>query len=263
MIDENSLHFEEEPNPQTLSPEILMKNQNISINQTKKNNDIKKEDEETIQQLPLTQENPINNQNVSEDTIQITQSSILINNNEIPEAQNKDKEPEPNLDINLPNHIPNQVDNGTNENNQNVNTNNHINNHNNVQTTKNNTINHTNISLSLEQMYKNVLNVSKTQNGHLNQFDVQKLSYEYLKEMSKIKISKDESFMIRMIFDILKRQSQEKKLNVLLEQSKVKLDEDERIKGFNRLIEDANRRLEAQEQLEILKKKLEEEGINI
>ena len=100
MIDENSLHFEEEPNPQTLSPEILMKNQNISINQTKKNNDIKKEDEETIQQLPLTQENPINNQNVSEDTIQITQSSILINNNEIPEAQNKDKEPEPNLDIN-------------------------------------------------------------------------------------------------------------------------------------------------------------------
>ena len=108
-------------------------------------------------------------------------------------------------------------------------------------------------------MYKNVLNVSKTQNGHLNQFDVQKLSYEYLKEMSKIKISKDESFMIRMIFDILKRQSQEKKLNVLLEQSKVKLDEDERIKGFNRLIEDANRRLEAQEQLEILKKKLEEE----
>ena len=108
-------------------------------------------------------------------------------------------------------------------------------------------------------MYKNVLNVSKTQNGHLNQFDVQKLSYEYLKEMSKIKISKDESFMIRMIFDILKRQSQEKKLNVLLEQSKVKLDEDERIKGFNRLIEDANRRLEAQEHLEILKKKLEEE----
>ena len=259
MIDGNSLHFEEEPNPQTLSPEILMKNQNISVNQTKKNNDIKKENEETIQQLPLTQENPINNQNVSEDTIQITQSSILINNNEIPEAQNEDKEPEPNLDINLPNHIPNQVDNGTNENNQNININNHINNHNNVQTTKNNTINHTNISLSLEQMYKNVLNVSKTQNGHLNQFDVQKLSYEYLKEMSKIKISKDESFMIRMIFDILKRQSQEKKLNVLLEQSKVKLDEDERIKGFNRLIEDANRRLEAQEHLEILKKKLEEE----
>lgn len=67
--------------------------------------------------------------------------------------------------------------------------------------------------------------------------------------------------MIRMIFDILKRQSQEEKLNLLIEHSKVKMDEDERIKGFNRLIEDANRRLEAQEQLEILKKKLEDDQV--
>ena len=129
-----------------------------------------------------------------------------------------------------------------------------------VQTTKNQTIiNQSHISYSLEQMYKNVINVSKGQNVKTN--DLQTLAYEYLREMSKIKISKNESFMIRMIFDILKRQSQEEKLNLLIEHSKVKMDEDERIKGFNRLIEDANRRLEAQEQLEILKKKLEDDQV--
>lgn len=116
------------------------------------------------------------------------------------------------------------------------------------------------INSSLEQMYKEIIFAStKNQKEDINQFDIQKLSYEYLKEISKIRISKDESFMIRMVFDVLKRQSQDKKIKALIDKNKVRMDEDERIKGFNRLIEDANRRLEAQEQLEILKKKLDEE----
>ena len=42
----------------------------------------------------------------------------------------------------------------------------------------------------------------------------------------------------------------------LIEQNKIKIDEIKRIKAFNRLIEDANRRIEAQENLENLKDKL-------
>ena len=69
--------------------------------------------------------------------------------------------------------------------------------------------------------------------------------------------------MVRMLFDIMKRQSQEKNLSSFLNQTKAKMKEEERIKGFNRLIEDANRRLEAQEKLDELKLKIEQQDINI
>ena len=62
-----------------------------------------------------------------------------------------------------------------------------------------------------------------------------------------------------MQFDIYKRQLKEEKINKLVERNKVKMDEEERIKAFNRLIIDANRRIEAQENLENMKDKLEED----
>ena len=62
-----------------------------------------------------------------------------------------------------------------------------------------------------------------------------------------------------MQFDIYKRQLKEDRINKLVDQNKIKIDEDERIKTFNRLIEDANRRLEAQENMENMKNKLEED----
>ena len=67
--------------------------------------------------------------------------------------------------------------------------------------------------------------------------------------------------MIRMVFDVLKRQNKEKRLEYIIEKTKNKIDENKRIKSFNRLIEDANRRLEVQEQLINLKNKLEENEI--
>ena len=65
-----------------------------------------------------------------------------------------------------------------------------------------------------------------------------------------------------MQFDIHKRQLKEDRINALIEQNKVKIDEDERISAFNRLISDANRRLEAQENMENMKNKLSEDLIN-
>jgi len=62
--------------------------------------------------------------------------------------------------------------------------------------------------------------------------------------------------MKRMFFDIFKRQTKDERLGKIIEKNKVKIEENDRIKAFNRLIEDANRRLEAQENIEALKVEL-------
>ena len=45
-----------------------------------------------------------------------------------------------------------------------------------------------------------------------------------------------------MEFDVYKRQIKEKEIDKLIEENKIKIEEKERNKTFNRLIEDANRR---------------------
>ena len=88
-----------------------------------------------------------------------------------------------------------------------------------------------------------------------NNFDVQSLAYSIVKDYSQLKISKDEKFMERMKFDIYKRQIKEAKINKIIEENKIKLNESERIKTFNRLIEDANRRVETKEKMEEIRNK--------
>lgn len=121
--------------------------------------------------------------------------------------------------------------------------------------------------ININTLYTSIYNLSTKPSPsdftNINQNDLQSLSYSYLKHLSKIRINKNESFMVRMLFDIMKRQSQEKNLSSFLNQTKAKMKEEERIKGFNRLIEDANRRLEAQEKLDELKMKIEQQDINI
>ena len=61
-----------------------------------------------------------------------------------------------------------------------------------------------------------------------------------------------------MLFDTFKRQTKTDRLDKLIDKYKLKIDESDRVKAFNRLIIDANRRIEAQENMELLKSKLEE-----
>ena len=61
-----------------------------------------------------------------------------------------------------------------------------------------------------------------------------------------------------MKFDVIKRQNIEKKMNFLVEKTKNKINESKRSKTFNKLIEDANRRIVAQDNLNTLKNKLEQ-----
>lgn len=118
---------------------------------------------------------------------------------------------------------------------------------------------------SKEQSLNQSLNVSKANTcacaipSKFDNFDVQQLTYSIMKDYSQLRINKDENFMERMKFDIYKRQIKEDRINQLVDQNKLKLDESERIKAFNRLIEDANRRIEAQENLDKMKEKLEED----
>ena len=59
--------------------------------------------------------------------------------------------------------------------------------------------------------------------------------------------------MQRMTFDNYKRQTKEKRLDKMVNKNKAKIPESRKIKLFNRLIEDANRRFEAKERLEAMK----------
>ena len=86
--------------------------------------------------------------------------------------------------------------------------------------------------------------------------------YYFNKEYSNFHINIDESFMERMQFDIYKRQIKEERLNSLIEQNKVRIDEEKKIETFNRLIEDANRRLKAQMNMEDLKEQLNDDLIS-
>jgi hypothetical protein len=90
-------------------------------------------------------------------------------------------------------------------------------------------------------------------------YDLQQKAYEFVKNHDRLRIGKDDGdFMKRMLLDIFIRQTKEERLHNLVEKSKIKMDENERLKTFNRLIEDANRRMEANDNLELMKKKLEE-----
>ena len=86
--------------------------------------------------------------------------------------------------------------------------------------------------------------------------------YYFNKKYSNFHINTDENFLERMQFDIYKRQIKEERLNNLVEQNKVKIEEEERIKAFNRLIEDANRRLKAQINMDELKNQLNDDLIS-
>ena len=87
-----------------------------------------------------------------------------------------------------------------------------------------------------------------------DKYNIQKMYYNIQKDYSHLHIDKNEEFLNRMQFDIYKRQLKEDKINKLIQKNKIKIDENDRIKTFNRLIKDANRRLEAQEKLENSKK---------
>ena len=82
-------------------------------------------------------------------------------------------------------------------------------------------------------------------NSKFEKYDIEQMRYGLVKDYSFIHAEKDDNFLNRMEFDFMKRKNKEKTLNELVEKNKnkYKLNEAERKKAFNRLIDDANRRI--------------------
>ena len=81
-------------------------------------------------------------------------------------------------------------------------------------------------------------------------FDSQALAYNIDKDLCKSLNFRGESFLNRMQKDIKKRQTKEEKRNNLLNEYKPKDKEEERIKCFNRLINDSNKRNKIKQNIE-------------
>jgi hypothetical protein len=199
-------------------------------------NNLKKNDE-----ILMTEEEPVPEE-YKEQKLSINSNALKQGNNKILSGANKVFTSKPN--INNINNISTNKKLHT-ENNQN----------------KNNNITNNN-SIALSRVSKAKTSLSNFDNSKYENYNLEQMRYNFLKEYSNIHLDKSENFLKRMKFDICKRQMKEYKINELIEQNKARMDEEGRIEAFNRLISDANRRLEAQENLENMKNKLSEDLIN-
>ena len=199
-------------------------------------NNLKKNDE-----ILMTEEEPVPEE-YKEQKLSINSNALKQGNNKILSGANKVFTSKPN--INNINNISTNKKLHT-ENNQN----------------KNNNITNNN-SITLSRVSKAKTSLSNFDNSKYENYNLEQMRYNFLKEYSNIHLDKSENFLKRMKFDICKRQMKEYKINELIEQNKARMDEEGRIEAFNRLISDANRRLEAQENLENMKNKLSEDLIN-
>ena len=82
-------------------------------------------------------------------------------------------------------------------------------------------------------------------NSKFEKYDTEQYRYGLIKDYSFIHPEKSENFLERMEFDYYKRKNKEKKIDEFVQKNKnkYKLNESERKKTFNRLNEDANRRI--------------------
>ena len=202
-------------------------------------NNLKKNDE-----ILMTEEEPVPEE-YKDQKLSINSNALKLDNNKISSGANKVFTSKPNINnINNINNISTNKKLHT-ENNQN----------------KNNNITNNN-SITLSRVSKAKTSLSNFDNSKYENYNLEQMRYNFLKEYSNIHLDKSENFLKRMKFDICKRQMKEYKINELIEQNKLRMDEEGRIEAFNRLISDANRRLEAQENLENMKNKLSEDLIN-
>ena len=141
------------------------------------------------------------------------------------------------------------INNNNNNNKKNIITDNNIN-----KTSNNN-------SITLSRVSKAKTTLSNFVNSKYQNYNIEQMRYNFIRDYSRTNIDKDKdfNFINRMRNDINKRQLKEIEINKYIEQNKVKMDEEERIQAFNRLISDANRRIEAQENVENMKYKLSED----
>lgn len=85
-------------------------------------------------------------------------------------------------------------------------------------------------------------------NNKYEQYNIENIAYKAYNKYSKCR-PKEGSFLDRMKFYAVKKQSKIEAINIIVDKSKKKIKEKERISTFNRLIEDSNRRAEAKNRI--------------
>jgi hypothetical protein len=102
------------------------------------------------------------------------------------------------------------------------------------------------IGKNIQKRFSNINNdIIKFDNSKFIKYDTDQILYGLIKDYSNIHPEKGDGFLQRMQFESLKRKNKDMKINELLEKSKkkYKMKETQREKAFDRLIDDANRRL--------------------
>ena len=105
-------------------------------------------------------------------------------------------------------------------------------------------------SKNTEFIQKKSTSINKTNKIINNIQNMQNMEYEINKNLCKSPNYRGKSFLSRMQLDIKQRQSKEEKRRNILEGYKPKVKEEERIKCFNRLINDINKRNKIKENIE-------------
>ena len=118
-------------------------------------------------------------------------------------------------------------------------------------------INEDNLELFKENKKHNNINKIKIKDIT----EEEKLRFDFQKEYIKLRLDQNKDFLERMDDDINKRKNKDKIMDSFIKRSKVKISLDDEINLFNRLIEDANRRMDELEKNRKIKE--EEENNNI
>ena len=117
----------------------------------------------------------------------------------------------------------------------------------------NNAMKNKNIGKNIQKRFIPVKdNLVNYDNTKFDKYDTQRIRYELMRDYSNLRPNIQNGFLQRMQFDSLKRKNKNEMVNELVEKNKYKMNEPEIKKVFNRLNNDANRRIIEKKQKEIL-----------
>ena len=95
------------------------------------------------------------------------------------------------------------------------------------------------------------INSLSNNNSKYQKYNTEQLAYDAGKNYSQCR-PKEKNFLSRMKFYAIKQQTRNEIIHILIEKNKPKIKESDKLKTFNRLIEDSNRRAEAKNRIELL-----------
>ena len=108
-----------------------------------------------------------------------------------------------------------------------------------------------NIPTTSSNNFLTKISLDSSKTNRYEQYNTEQLAYKAYNKYSKCR-PKDANFLDRMKFYAIKNQTKFDAVNIIVEKSKKKISEKEKILTFNRLIEDSNRRAEVKNRINLI-----------